>query len=141
RFYFYLHIFPVILPFSLHCSRAHRDLHSFPTRRSSDLGPGCFASAHPGRFAYGRDPRTGRPSGHPPAGAGVCSFPEGLCQREKADRKSTRLNSSHLVISYAVFCLKKKKKNKNKKIIQKKKQIINKHNNIKISAKNLNVKH
>src|SRR2546426_7662332 len=28
---------------------------------------------------------------------------------EEADRKSTRLNSSHLVISYAVFCLKKKK--------------------------------
>src|SRR2546426_6662852 len=28
----------------------------------------------------------------------------------KPDRKSTRLNSSHLVISYAVFCLKKKKK-------------------------------
>src|SRR2546426_1681406 len=31
------------------------------------------------------------------------------------DRKSTRLNSSHLVISYAVFCLKKKKKNIKKK--------------------------
>src|SRR5260221_9567905 len=31
------------------------------------------------------------------------------------DRKSTRLNSSHTVISYAVFCLKKKKKKKNKK--------------------------
>src|SRR2546426_3706637 len=30
-------------------------------------------------------------------------------QDEKQDRKSTRLNSSHLVISYAVFCLKKKK--------------------------------
>src|SRR5256885_14649412 len=29
------------------------------------------------------------------------------------DRKSTRLNSSHLVISYAVFCLKKKKKKQN----------------------------
>src|SRR2546426_6965300 len=29
------------------------------------------------------------------------------------DRKSTRLNSSHLVISYAVFCLKKKKRTKN----------------------------
>src|SRR5256885_3311154 len=29
---------------------------------------------------------------------------------EGGDRKSTRLNSSHLVISYAVFCLKKKKK-------------------------------
>src|SRR2546426_5718009 len=32
------------------------------------------------------------------------------------DRKSTRLNSSHLVISYAVFCLKKKKKKKQKTI-------------------------
>src|SRR5688500_18553955 len=31
-------------------------------------------------------------------------------QRGNVDRKSTRLNSSHLVISYAVFCLKKKKK-------------------------------
>src|SRR5256885_12541302 len=30
----------------------------------------------------------------------------------KQDRKSTRLNSSHLVISYAVFCLKKKKHNR-----------------------------
>src|SRR2546426_9281789 len=30
--------------------------------------------------------------------------------RYEGDRKSTRLNSSHLVISYAVFCLKKKKK-------------------------------
>src|SRR2546426_4438872 len=29
-------------------------------------------------------------------------------RRERLDRKSTRLNSSHLVISYAVFCLKKK---------------------------------
>src|SRR5436853_7591924 len=33
------------------------------------------------------------------------------------DRKSTRLNSSHLGISYAVFCLKKKKKTKKKKHI------------------------
>src|ERR1039457_7336086 len=31
------------------------------------------------------------------------------CRRPVLDRKSTRLNSSHLVISYAVFCLKKKK--------------------------------
>src|SRR5436190_13857569 len=36
-----------------------------------------------------------------------------LCTFE--DRKSTRLNSSHTVISYAVFCLKKKKKKKIKK--------------------------
>src|SRR5256885_7598230 len=33
--------------------------------------------------------------------------------RASTDRKSTRLNSSHLVISYAVFCLKKKHKNIN----------------------------
>src|SRR3712207_7021116 len=32
-----------------------------------------------------------------------------LAKRMKADRKSTRLNSSHANISYAVFCLKKKK--------------------------------
>src|SRR5256885_12204686 len=32
-------------------------------------------------------------------------------RRRSPDRKSTRLNSSHLVISYAVFCLKKKKNN------------------------------
>src|SRR2546426_8466388 len=35
--------------------------------------------------------------------------PSGRCPRPDGDRKSTRLNSSHLVISYAVFCLKKKK--------------------------------
>src|SRR5437588_4492522 len=34
-------------------------------------------------------------------------------KRSFGDRKSTRLNSSHTVISYAVFCLKKKKKNNN----------------------------
>src|SRR2546426_8163227 len=33
-----------------------------------------------------------------------------LGEIREADRKSTRLNSSHLVISYAVFCLKKKKR-------------------------------
>src|SRR5215475_15745280 len=37
------------------------------------------------------------------------------------DRKSTRLNSSHVKISYAVFCLKKKKKTNNKTQIKKKK--------------------
>src|SRR2546426_8870329 len=34
-------------------------------------------------------------------------------RHREVDRKSTRLNSSHLVISYAVFCLKKKKKRNN----------------------------
>src|SRR5436853_5918726 len=33
------------------------------------------------------------------------------------DRKSTRLNSSHLGISYAVFCLKKKKQNRDEQVI------------------------
>src|SRR5256885_9838315 len=33
----------------------------------------------------------------------------GAARRGQTDRKSTRLNSSHLVISYAVFCLKKKR--------------------------------
>src|SRR5438034_5168076 len=37
----------------------------------------------------------------------------GAIVRRMGDRKSTRLNSSHTVISYAVFCLKKKKKKQN----------------------------
>src|SRR5256885_9728833 len=52
----------------------------------------------------------GQPIGRDRArGGSLASHDDGdeLCQR---DRKSTRLNSSHLVISYAVFCLKKKKK-------------------------------
>src|SRR5215204_6861320 len=43
----------------------------------------------------------------------------------RRDRKSTRLNSSHTVISYAVFCLKKKKKRENPYILSKKKKINN----------------
>src|SRR5256885_13295831 len=39
----------------------------------------------------------------------AAEFKNELAQLSAADRKSTRLNSSHLVISYAVFCLKKKK--------------------------------
>src|SRR2546426_6511061 len=46
-------------------------------------------------------PGVGPPRGHPAA-----QQMDGAAQQ---DRKSTRLNSSHLVISYAVFCLKKKK--------------------------------
>src|SRR5437588_9236642 len=48
------------------------------------------------------------------------------------DRKSTRLNSSHTVISYAVFCLKKEKKKKN--IIY----IITKYNSTVIKTKHIN---
>src|SRR5437667_8587654 len=48
------------------------------------------------------------------------SCPASRCRR--SDRKSTRLNSSHITISYAVFCLKKKKKQKNKKIKRKREE-------------------
>src|SRR2546426_6739719 len=55
---------------------------------------------------------------NPSVHLGRAALDEGDClqdglhvrQRECLDRKSTRLNSSHLVISYAVFCLKKKPK-------------------------------
>src|SRR5438132_10834025 len=54
------------------------------------------------------DERTGHALGGKPA-------PRGERRRAPGrDRKSTRLNSSHTVISYAVFCLKKKKKKKQK---------------------------
>src|SRR5688572_33038093 len=43
-----------------------------------------------------------------------CEFPESLGRVRGEDRKSTRLNSSHSQISYAVFCLKKKKIKKTK---------------------------
>src|SRR5438034_7830855 len=47
---------------------------------------------------------------------GIIIFPKRFLPRERwdEDRKSTRLNSSHTVISYAVFCLKKKKKYNNR---------------------------
>src|SRR5437588_3914414 len=52
----------------------------------------------------------------------------------EADRKSTRLNSSHTVISYAVFCLKKKKKKKYEIIYKKKKKQIKQQHTSKMSA-------
>src|SRR5688572_31811064 len=50
----------------------------------------------------------------PPALASGPRMPRPDRSQHRADRKSTRLNSSHSQISYAVFCLKKKKKKKNK---------------------------
>src|SRR6266511_5408769 len=55
----------------------------------------------------------------------MCPSGEPGVGRAPADRKSTRLNSSHVKISYAVFCLKKKKKNSHDGYITKK----NKKNN------------
>src|SRR5256885_5032651 len=65
-----------------------------------------FRSRLPARVRLaGRDPRGQRAQ---PA-ARLLHRPRDLRGDDRADRKSTRLNSSHLVISYAVFCLKKKK--------------------------------
>src|SRR5688500_20135504 len=80
-------------------------LHSFPTRRSSDLDAARArrrrAPGPPGRRPAVPRPRDGAAAAH--------RRRAGAQPRGQADRKSTRLNSSHLVISYAVFCLKKKK--------------------------------
>src|SRR5437870_13791652 len=78
---------PLSSLFFFECYGDHRDLPSFPTRRSSDL-PDLPHGATVADWLTRRD--LGRPT------VGV-------------DRKSTRLNSSHVAISYAVFCLKKKK--------------------------------
>src|SRR5215204_7253354 len=63
-------------------------------------------------------PRSSRPT-HRPATSNGRTTASAWSRR---DRKSTRLNSSHTVISYAVFCLKKKKKNKATLNIKKKKK-------------------
>src|SRR3712207_8260786 len=48
-----------------------------------------------------------------PAELPLAGVPYGWCRCHPQDRKSTRLNSSHANISYAVFCLKKKRTNIN----------------------------
>src|SRR5690242_21099301 len=84
---------------SYYYSGDHRALHSFPTRRSSDLvAPGVTVEVGGGdRHGVGAHRERGQ------RGEGA------ITQATLAvDRKSTRLNSSHMSISYAVFCLKKK---------------------------------
>src|SRR3712207_8593817 len=94
----------------------HRDQHSVPTRRSSDL---C-----------GMTLLAGRAVGAPFVGAAAATLALAevlrllhggpvhqlidldLLSPDQQDRKSTRLNSSHANISYAVFCLKKKTQKK-----------------------------
>src|SRR5690349_22225617 len=65
--------------------------------RSGDVRGSCSATAEPATAA----PAARRQKRHPRAAARECRQPV-------RDRKSTRLNSSHVEISYAVFCLKKK---------------------------------
>src|SRR5207249_12310110 len=90
----------------------HRYLHSFPTRRSSDL----FALNFETRELDERVRVIARPGRNADEWLATALEyeAEGKTRAEAIDayedRKSTRLNSSHVSISYAVFCLKKKKK-------------------------------
>src|SRR5436853_5272275 len=92
-----------------HAHTAHRDLHSFPTRRSSDLWrndnnySGPDMRKVPGHEFTGVVHSLGN-------GITTDSLRRPLKEGDRVDRKSTRLNSSHLGISYAVFCLKKKRR-------------------------------
>src|SRR5206468_11593447 len=106
---------PTRPPLGLPAPRPHPALPSFPTRRSSDLDA---LRAHHRALAR-------RYATWPPPGQGDArryALRHALIHRAEAgdwadawrlagDRKSTRLNSSHDQISYAVFCLKKKTAN------------------------------
>src|SRR5438067_9001410 len=74
-----------------------------------------FRSAveHPARRALVGAPR--EPAPHLVGRGGDELDPEIRREGRRGDRKSTRLNSSHVSISYAVFCLKKKKKRSRRK--------------------------
>src|SRR5207244_11770653 len=98
-----------LLLFFFRSSLHHPLLHSFPTRRSSDLPYLLWwrwRAVAPRWRSHAPAPR--HASRGPPAAPGRWH----LNPRSPPDRKSTRLNSSHQIISYAVFCLKKKKTKK-----------------------------
>src|SRR5690606_41475002 len=94
--------------------RYSRALYSFPTRRSSDLTLlDAYLDAvpdskplltHAGGFLAWYNETYGTTYTF----SNIDSMP--IPPKNSPDRKSTRLNSSHVKISYAVFCLKKKKK-------------------------------
>src|SRR5205814_10427824 len=98
----------------------HRDLHSFPTRRSSDLWATAVAkalssplrveilrsvdatgSASPSEVAAGSSHSLPSVAYHVRELAAVGLLKRGRTRQVRGDRKSTRLNSSHLGISYA----------------------------------------
>src|SRR5699024_11348909 len=98
----------------------HRHLPSFPTRRSSDLANGfcrvsetIIRSSRPHQISGFSAVRCGH--GIRAAVFSIERIGHGAVAEIKVltrDRKSTRLNSSHVSISYAVFCLKKKKRSR-----------------------------
>src|SRR5690606_41956623 len=99
---------------------AQPSLRSFPTRRSSDLRTQAAAflrkSVERGRLEAGQDEAimANWVGTTEKADLAQCDlvieavFEDLKVKHELLDRKSTRLNSSHVKISYAVFCLKKK---------------------------------
>src|SRR5437868_11282957 len=94
-----------------------RYLLSFPTRRSSDLEKfriwylGSRLRSTPNAAFLLRQPRIENLSKNSSSCGSAETDSTCACRvRLCGDRKSTRLNSSHVSISYAVFCLKKKKR-------------------------------
>src|SRR5699024_11930169 len=97
-------------------SRHRRDAHSFPTRRSSDLWDDSFRKVYQHHIDRGVQMIMAGHIAHPayskklnPSLEDKDILPATLSSELITDRKSTRLNSSHVSISYAVFCLKTKK--------------------------------
>src|SRR5699024_12592085 len=94
--------------FSYPCSGAHHDLHSCPTRRSSDLIASIMDEIA-GKVQFGVGKSSGENRDHP-----IFEDTDWDVYKDIPisilDRKSTRLNSSHVSISYAVFCLTQKKR-------------------------------
>src|SRR5205814_8115794 len=111
------HCDPLFLLLSTPHPHPPRQLHSFPTRRSSDLPELLLMDEPFGALdeivrdhlneqllqLWAKTNKTVIFVTH--------SIPEAVFLSTRIDRKSTRLNSSHLGISYAVFCLKKKIRN------------------------------
>src|SRR5690606_41618843 len=109
------HVFPrhyLTNHFFLYCYRDLLHLLSFPTRRSSDLSmsfsrsPGGVSST---RSVISCGPLLAASIALKPCFAAPIEVLVPTSTSGGIDRKSTRLNSSHVKISYAVFCLKKKK--------------------------------
>src|SRR5699024_12735645 len=105
--------------FVLYCTPYHSQLHSFPTRRSSDLD--ILTRIIDSYNHIGEVPENTKLKDKMQTWVGIqlntmtdqsnSKLSEMLIQGTTMgiiDRKSTRLNSSHVSISYAVFCLKKK---------------------------------
>src|SRR5206468_6803975 len=96
---------------SFYCSADHPHLHSFPTRRSSDLREPAREDLRTAALGLRHPvgPERGSATEEREPLLEAARAPRSRC-RARRDRKSTRLNSSHDQISYAGFCLKKKKK-------------------------------